>query len=981
MDNENKATNVTTALKKDSQSTSNPGEVRAQAALLIALFASLGWLFVSILDYLNNNIPSTILETLLFCLNFLLTLLLANKTISPKIAYQAILSLSAISFSYLFLSGDMEGTGGLSAFIFPVGAIFFAGAYIGTIWSLTFFFFNFISIFIMFSLGVETPYTTYELIIYVVVYFFISLISYSSEAVHLKQKFQEDYEKSDISHLIENAADIIATIDPLGNIMFLSPSFERVFGYKTNEIIGKNAFQYIHHADKAQVATAISKAILNPHDVLHIEYRFLKSDQTWVPQEAYGQAIIGENDEITVIVNARDLTERKKAENDLQKINETLLKFGLNPNKNVNDLTRLCGELMNADFALFNCVCGEMLCSQGSWQTPDGYNPVANAEGRICLDVITQKNDEPYVMQNLQDSVYAETDPNVKTYQLETYIGTPVKMGNEIIGSLCLLYKNHHQLTERETKILGIIASAIATEESRRIADEKLKKSNERLLEAQQVAKLGSWEWDIKSGTMIWSDEIYRIFGTNPEELHGLVSFLSFVHPEDREMVQRTIYSAIDKHTPYNFIHRIIRPDGAERVVNEVGKVIISKDGTSTHMVGTIHDITSQKNLEEQLLQSQKMEAVGTLVGGIAHDFNNTLAAIQGNVFLARKKSDEPEIVDTKLENIGKLSNRAAEMVKQLLAFARKDMVNKHSFSLTSFMKEEFKLSETIIPESIRYNTEICTDELFIHGDATQLQQVLMNLLNNARDAVATKNEPKVLCKLEPFHADSDFIAKHPEISSAQLALISVEDNGNGITPEQMSHLFEPFYTTKEVGKGTGLGLAMVYGSIQSHGGIIEVESKPEKGTKFKVYLPLIRQIASNPSSEIAYTHHGSGETILFVDDQLEIRESIGEVLVSLGYHVLLASNGREAMETFMENRANIQLIISDLVMPEMSGIELVQEVHKVQPNLPVILATGYDAESTLQSDTPIAFVRNLSKPLDIEQLSKTILDLLSGTV
>ncbi len=360
--------------------------------------------------------------------------------------------------------------------------------------------------------------------------------------------------------------------------------------------------------------------------------------------------------------------------------------------------------------------------------------------------------------------------------------------------------------------------------------------------------------------------------------------------------------------------------DGENHLVEIIKAKVIGQGETVLGIICLGVDITQQKKLEEQLLQSQKMEAIGTLVGGIAHDFNNTLAAIMGNLYLAKKQIDKKELLNSKLSIIEDLSDHAAEMVKQLLTFARKDMVSTRPFSLTSFLNEEFKLSKSIIPENISYSMNLSSEELTIHGDVTQLQQVLINLLNNARDAVRDIQQPSIICSLEPFNVDADFSHRHPEISTERLAHLKVEDNGMGVSKEDLGHVFEPFFTTKAVGEGTGLGLSMVYGSIQTHGGVIEVESTEGEGTAFHVYLPLTQSdgVVVERVEEIAI--EGKGETILLIDDEMSVRETTGEVLRELGYKVLLAADGEDGLEKFKANSGGIDAIISDAVMPRMGG-------------------------------------------------------------
>jgi len=404
---------------------------------------------------------------------------------------------------------------------------------------------------------------------------------------------------------------------------------------------------------------------------------------------------------------------------------------------------------------------------------------------------------------------------------------------------------------------------------------------------------------------------------------------------------------------------------------------IHADNGDITHFVALQQDMSEYKRLEGQFLQAQKMEAIGTLVGGIAHDFNNMLAAIQGNVYLSKMKlKGQPEVAD-KLDSIESLGMRAADMVKQLLTFARKGRVEMVGFSLNAFIKDAFKLARAAIPENIELVCDLCPEELVVQGDATQMQQVLMNLLNNARDAVSHVSDPGVSCSLRSFAASDTFIKAHPDIKGDRFALLMIRDNGVGIPKELVNKVFEPFFTTKGVGEGTGLGLAMVYGAVQSHGGIIEVESEPGTGTSFSIYLPLVKKAGGIETASAASVIQGLGETILLVDDEESMRETTGEVLESLGYKLLKAGDGEESLEIFKAHRLEIALIITDIVMPKVGGIELAKSIRQLDMDVPIIFATGYDKESTIPVQDQIEQSTVINKPFSYQKLSRLMRQML----
>jgi len=406
----------------------------------------------------------------------------------------------------------------------------------------------------------------------------------------------------------------------------------------------------------------------------------------------------------------------------------------------------------------------------------------------------------------------------------------------------------------------------------------------------------------------------------------------------------------------------------------------IFEQDTITHFVAVQQDISMQEQLEGQLIQVQKMEAIGTLVGGIAHDFNNMLAGITGNLYLAKRDLPEHAPARQKLEQIEQLAGRAANMIQQLLTFARKSPVHMRPLAVTSLIREIGQFLKPTIPENIHFTLRLCAEELHIQGDETLLHQMIMNLIANARDAVADCPQPRIELSLAPVELDAQAAAEIPEGYAGRFARISVCDNGEGIDEQAMSRLFEPFFTTKPTGKGTGLGLAMVFGAVRTHHGFIDVHSAPGEGATFHIYLPL-SQVEETPNeAKEATTDNpapGKQECILLVDDEPFVRETIAEVLESLGYCVLAAENGREAASLFTQHAERIRLLISDVVMPEGSGPELVRRIRDCAPDLPVIFITGYDREEVLRERMEHCAV--IGKPIRFDQLATTIRRMLAG--
>jgi len=407
---------------------------------------------------------------------------------------------------------------------------------------------------------------------------------------------------------------------------------------------------------------------------------------------------------------------------------------------------------------------------------------------------------------------------------------------------------------------------------------------------------------------------------------------------------------------------------------------IRDESGNIINYIGIQQGLKEYEKLEEQFHQAQKMEAIGTLVGGIAHDFNNTLAGITGNLYLARRKAAEmPEVV-RHLDNVEKLSFSAAATIQKLLAFSRKGIVQMQTLSISSFLKEAVKLQRVSLPENIAFKLDVKETDIMVRGDINQLQQALMNLINNAFDAVDAVESPTIEVVLERYHADDYFLQHHKVVEGEDFALIRIRDNGKGISEEHLDHIFEPFFTTKDVDKGTGLGLSMVFGTVNSHGGVIDVESEPGSGTEFSIYLPLVTAEEDNAlpaaTDELVM---GQGETILLVDDNESVLEIGRDILEGLNYHVITATDGQLAVAQYQSRFQEIDLVILDVVMPHLGGPEALRQIRGINPDAKAIYATGYDKLRALGKEGAQIDEQVISKPYAVNDMSQAIRQVLDG--
>jgi signal transduction histidine kinase/ActR/RegA family two-component response regulator len=420
---------------------------------------------------------------------------------------------------------------------------------------------------------------------------------------------------------------------------------------------------------------------------------------------------------------------------------------------------------------------------------------------------------------------------------------------------------------------------------------------------------------------------------------------------------------------------RFIRKDGTTLWGEVSVSGIWDSKGRCERVVGLISDMTQRRNLEAQLLQAQKMEAVGTLAGGIAHDFNNLLQAVLGysEILIERHKSDSADLEE--LRRIHTAGKRGAGLIRNLLAFSRKVQPKLSIVDLDREVMEIQKLLFHTIPKTIKIVVR-STDYLHtINADASQVGQILMNLAVNARDAMPEGGTLRI--ETENILLEDAFCRIHPEVQPGDYVLLTVSDTGHGMDAQTVERIFDPFFSTKEVGKGTGLGLATVYGIVKQHNGYISCYSEPGKGTVFKIYFPAIKRKDMAETTEEQFEPRGGSETILLADDELILRDLGKNILANLGYHVLEAADGQEALEIYKEHRRTISLVLLDLNMPKLNGERCLTEILKLDPDARVLVATGlleHEIKASIINRGASGFV---SKPYSTRKLLSQVREIL----
>jgi PAS domain S-box-containing protein len=416
---------------------------------------------------------------------------------------------------------------------------------------------------------------------------------------------------------------------------------------------------------------------------------------------------------------------------------------------------------------------------------------------------------------------------------------------------------------------------------------------------------------------------------------------------------------------------RMVRLDGGQFWARVESVIAAIAGGASIFRV-VISDITERKHAEARLAQAQRMESVGLLAGGVAHDFNNLLTVINGYswLMLSRLGPDDPLRPD--LEEIHKAGESAAELTQQLLAFGRKQVLRVRLLDLNRLVIETRPLLERLAGANVEVRTQLNAKSAIVRADPHQLEQVFINLVLNARDAMPDGGRLSI--ETSDLKQDSSYVQLHPDVSIGSHVLLAVSDNGVGMTEETRRRVFDPFFTTKELGKGTGLGLATAQGIVAQSGGRIEVSSEPGRGTTFRIYLPAVVEAAEAPARTWAAAGELTGtETVLVVDDQAEAREVVSRDLLAYGYRVVQAENGVAALMQYERERERIDLVLTDLVMPEVGGRELAEQLKERRPDLKVLFMSGYARATMSQRGFAVDDSEFIQKPFTPEQLAAKI--------
>ncbi|MFO8088370.1 MAG: PAS domain S-box protein [Desulfatiglandaceae bacterium] len=783
------------------------------------------------------------------------------------------------------------------------------------------------------------------------------------------EKAEEDHKRTEaalqksrkeLRLFVDSTPDLCFFKDRAGRYLIVNTANARFFGRTESAILGKTDFELMPQ-EAAQGCMATDTEAMNERKpVIGLEAAGERIYETRkIP-------VIKDDEVIGVAGIIRDITEQKRVEDMLS--------------ESEGRLREIIEFLPDATFVIN--IKGEVTAWNKAMQSLTGIKasdmlgkgdflyavPFYGERRPVLIDMVIKQNQE---MASSYVSFRKEEDRLISETYLYDFMGHgPTWLWN----TASPLYNSEGEIVGAIESIRDITGHKQA-EEGLRESEEKYRTLIENANEAIFVAQ---------DDKMVFVNPITMVMiGYSAEELLAR-PFIEFIHPQDREMVfnqyLKRIKGKIPSH-PYSF--RVIHRDGSVKW-GELNAVLINWDGKPATL-NFMNDITERKQsekerekLQAQLAQAQKMESVGRLAGGVAHDFNNMLGVILGHTDMAMEYLDPVQPVYSDLEEIRKAAQRSADLVKQLLAFARKQTISPKVLNLNDTVEGMLKMIRRLIGENIQLVWHPGADLWPVNMDPTQIDQILANLCVNARDAISGVG--KVAIETNNVSLDEYYCSEHAGSIPGDYVLLAVSDNGCGMDGEILDKLFEPFFTTKEVGKGTGLGLPTVYGIVKQNEGYIYAYSEPGQGTTFKIYIP--KHIGEGEEAQRQSPQEslkGGNETVLLVEDEPILLKMGKKILEKLGYKVFPAETPVEALKTANRHRDDIHLLITDVIMPEINGLALAEKLSASHPGIKCLFMSGYTADVIAHQGVLDPDVKFIQKPFSMMDLANKVREVLES--
>jgi two-component system cell cycle sensor histidine kinase/response regulator CckA len=745
--------------------------------------------------------------------------------------------------------------------------------------------------------------------------------------------------------LIENAMDIITVLDTDGTIRYESPSVERVLGHRPEELVGRRAFDFIHPEDVPEVQRLLAATGQTEGASRIAEFRFRHRDGSWRVLESIAKNLLSDPSAAGIVVNTRDVTERKRVEQQLR-LHTTALEAAANG-------------------VLISDAAGTTLWINPAFTALTGYRPDEVVGHTLRL-----------LKSGTQDEAFYRT-------LWATILAGRVWRG-EIVNRRRdgTLYTEDMTITPvRSTG--GSVTHFIAVKQDiseRKRTEGALRESEARFRSAFEETAVGMTLQDLEGHYLRVNAAFCRMVGYSESELLA-TSWQRLTHPEDIEIEGDSLLLRGDA-LAYQIEKRYVHRQGHVVWVSVNASLVRERDGRALHFIVQVQDITDRKRAEEeraqleaQLRQAQKMEAIGRLAGGVAHDFNNLLTVIQGRSALLGAKLPPESPLRRHVDLIEHAGLRAAALTRQLLAFSRQQVLEPKVLDVPALITGLAPMLRRLIGEDVEFVTASTPPVGRVKIDPGQLEQVILNLVVNARDAMPGGGRLRV--EAMNVELDARYAALHPWAAPGPYVMLAVSDTGVGMDEATQARIFEPFFTTKGE-HGTGLGLATVHGIVKQAGGTIEVYSEPGRGTTFKIFLPRVAETPEPASASPDMPPPRGTETILLVEDEEALLHLTREVLAEQGYTVLEARHGAEALLTAAQSPDPIHLLLTDVIMPQLNGRELARRLATTRPGLRVLYMSGYTAGAIEQHgvlDADISFIQKPFTPIQLARKVREALD------
>jgi two-component system, cell cycle sensor histidine kinase and response regulator CckA len=744
--------------------------------------------------------------------------------------------------------------------------------------------------------------------------------------------------------------------------------------------------------------------VIHTESDYHREWQFRRKDGTVFPAEV--QAIVMPDGNLLGMI--RDITERKRAELRIRHlnrvyavlscINEAIVRIRdrQTMRESACRIAVAKGGFLMVWIGLTDCDTGKLAITAHAEATPDTLNTLKSllSDGTETCQCSMTKHALHTGQHAVCDDI--EHDPRAASWReaalcrgYRAMISLPLKGRGQVIGTFNLYADEPDVFNEEELRLLDDLAvdisfalEVIEREAERVLAGRALLRSEERFRELADNINEVFWMTDpITRQVLYISPAFEKVWGRPCASIcEAPDTWMETIHPDDRKRVVDAVMTK-QARGDYDESYRIFRPDGTQRWVHDRAFPVRNTAGEVVRIVGTAEEITERRLLEEQFRQSQKMEAIGQLAGGVAHDFNNILAAMMMQADLASMVENMPAESLEMLTDLRASAERAANLTRQLLAFGRRQVIRAREVDLNDIVTSLTKMLQRVLSEDVHLRLNLYPRPVVARADPGMLDQILLNLVINARDAMPGGG--RLLIETTQRIVTAEDAKAIPDGTAGRHVCLRVSDTGRGITQDDLPHIFEPFFTTKELGKGTGLGLATVFGIVKQHGGWISVSSEVAQGTTFEILLPASEAVLAG-QEEIANGSRprGGNETILLVEDERAVRTLTRVVLERAGCRVIEAANGVEGLRMWEQHREIIELLLTDIVIPVgVSGRELAARVHEGNARIPVIFTSGYSADIAGR-ELSLEEGRNfIEKPSSPQQLLRAVRRSLDGRV